>query len=434
MPRACDRHRQQTEGTTTTLGPFLSLEATVLDTATNHPRSVLLSTATCSLSPSLSLIGYVSRIRKESTAETMERLSPRGLPLLHRLQLPVLLIVPVLLSAAAVVLLGFHGDLNVPLLASQCHSHARLPGLSRIPVIGVPACSLISLFQAANDAVRSVARMGIILAFIGALLTVSLVESARLCNARARIVRYPTASWLLFNLFGGVLVWDLIILPAFFRHAKVLREQDDATRILGPDARRQDARALACRSELFAIPISVALGFYLPSIVMLSVNSATAIGVWLFFPVLVVLVRTAVKAVYVKLSSKGVEPFRVESSRVSMFGVYALPVLFSVITHAFFIINLFANDDRKEMTRSTLKFIEIDFLIIGASVLYWILVDSGLTSLAVMVGVSVLFGTGAGLCQTWILREKSLAEQDDLETSQHGDGSNAVHEETPLIR
>ncbi|KAH7033586.1 uncharacterized protein B0I36DRAFT_362234 [Microdochium trichocladiopsis] len=363
----------------------------------------------------------------------MERFSSRGLPLVHRLQLPVLLVVPVLFSVAAVIILGFHGDLNVPLLASQCHSHARLPGLSRIPLIGVPACSFISLFQAANDAVRSVARMGIILAFIGALLTVSLVEAARLCNARARVIRYPTIPWLAFNLFGGVLVWDLAIIPAFLRHAKVLRQQDDATRILGPDARRQDARALASRSELYAIPISVAVGFYLPSIAMLSINSATAIGIWLLFPLLVALVRIAVKAIYAKLSSKEDEPFRIESSRVSVFAVYSLPVLFSVMTHAFFIANLFADDDRKEMTRSTLKFIEIDALILGASVLYWIAVESGLVPLAVMLGVSVLFGTGAGLCQTWILREKSLAEQDDIENSQHDVVHDEAHEETPLL-
>ncbi|KXJ93445.1 hypothetical protein Micbo1qcDRAFT_161452 [Microdochium bolleyi] len=364
----------------------------------------------------------------------MDRSLSRGSPLVHRLQLPVLLVVPVLFSIAAVILLGFHGDLNVPLLASQCHSHARLPGLSRIPVIGVPICSYISLYQAANDAVRSVARMGIILAFIGALLTVSLVESARLCNARARIIRYPTVPWLVVNLLGGVLVWDLVIIPAFLRHAKVLRQQDDATRILGPDARRQDARALASRSELYAIPISVALGFYLPSMIMLSVNSATAIGLWLLYPVLVGLVRTAVKAVHVKYSKKDNGPFRIESSRVSVFAVYALPVLFSVLTHAFFIINLFANDDRKEMTRSTIKFIEIDHLIIGASVLYWIVVESGLGPLAVMLGISILFGTGAGLCQTWILREKSLAEQDDIENSQHDGAQPAAHEETPLLR
>ncbi|KAJ1329780.1 hypothetical protein MN608_06516 [Microdochium nivale] len=364
----------------------------------------------------------------------MDRSLSRRSPLVHRLQLPVLLIVPVLFSIAAVLLFGFHGDLNVPLLASQCHSHARLPGLSRIPVIGVPICSYISLYQAANDAVRSVAHMGIILAFVGALLTVSLVESARLCNARASIIRYPTVPWLIFNLLGGVLVWDLVIIPAFMRHAKVLRQQDDATRILGPDARRQDARALASRSELYAIPISVAFGFYLPCLFMLSVNSATAIGVWLFFPVLVALVRTAVTAVHIKYSKKDNGPFSMESRRVSVFAVYALPVLFSVLTHAFFIVNLFADDDRKEMTRSTLKFIEIDRLIIGASVLYWIVVESGLAPLAVMICVSVLFGTGAGLCQTWIMREKSLAEQDDIENSQHDGAQHDALENTPLLR
>ncbi|EWG46062.1 hypothetical protein FVEG_15915 [Fusarium verticillioides 7600] len=144
---------------------------------------------------------------------------PRKAPI-HHYSYRSLIIPPILLAAATIVALFLHSDVNFALLWSQCHSHARLPGVSRIPGLGTPLCYLISFFRAALLSLRSRTVMGVVLAFIGGLLTVSTVESARICNAPNALIAYPTGPWLVFDLVGGAVVWELVIIPAFLHRAR----------------------------------------------------------------------------------------------------------------------------------------------------------------------------------------------------------------------
>jgi len=373
-------------------------------------------------------------------------------PLLHQLRLTYLLAVPALLALGAILVLARHGDVNTTLLYSQCHARSRLPSLSRIPVIGAPACFLVSFFIFASSSMRAVAQLSAILSFIAALLTVSLVEAARPCNKRSWVIRHPTLSWLVMNLLGGTLVWDLWIVPEYLRRAKqvvVERAKQDAQQTFGageegggldPEERVRIERSFITSADVYAIPAAVLIGFVVPSIIMLTLKDVASVLVWLFFPVWVAIVRWAVEFVAVRLLRDN-GPLYLESSAPSIALVYAAPFLVSLITHALFIFNLFCKNDSREMTRMALKFIEIDFAFIAATVLYWVFIEAGSVPAVLLVVSSVFLGPGAALCITWSVREKVICASilDEGENTIFGedvgddDDDSTVHEDTPLL-
>ncbi|KAI0129991.1 hypothetical protein BJ170DRAFT_296159 [Xylariales sp. AK1849] len=359
-------------------------------------------------------------------------------PLVQRLRLPWLLIVPVLLAVTSIVLLFIHGDLNIPALYSQCRAHSRLHGLSRIPVIGPPCCFLISFFYFANASARSFACMSVILSFIAALLTTNLVESARLSNKPSWVISKPTVPWLVFNLIGGALVWDLVIVPSFLKRAKDVqraRESAVAERMREVDSEiDREIRRLSSQVEVWAIPIAVVLGFVVPSVAMLVLNNPVSIAVWLFFPLWIFVVRYFVKVVGVNAVADP-EPYRLETQRWPLVGMYAVPVVCSVLAHGLLIWNIFSPDDRRELTRLALRFVEIDVLIIAVTMLYLVLVEAGVIVAGAFIGLSILLGPGAGLSAAWILREKAIERYPDGKEDTEGNPEQGRNdEETPLLR
>lgn len=370
----------------------------------------------------------------------MEQAQPRRThrPLLLRLRLPWLLTVPVLLAVLGVVTLVVHSDYNIPALYSQCRAHSRLHSLSRIPVLGPPSCFLVSFFQFANASTRSLARMGVILSFIAALLAISLVESARLSNKPSRVISKPTLPWLVFNLGGGFLIWDLVIVPSFLQRAKnvqAARESRTAERVREVDSDiDREVRSLSSQVESYAIPIAVIVGFLVPSLVMLILNDPISIGVWLFFPLWVAVVRYAVKLVGVN-SIIDPEPNHLESHRWPTIGAYAAPAVCSILAHGFLLWNLFGPEDRKEMTMATIRFLQINVVIIILTVLYWILIEAGVVVTLAFIGASILLGPGAGLSVAWVLRERAIERYFDGTGTPGGDAQQGEsHEETPLLR
>ncbi|KAI1821579.1 hypothetical protein F4861DRAFT_453652 [Xylaria intraflava] len=369
-------------------------------------------------------------------------------PLVHQLSMRYLLIVPVLLSVSAAVLLAVHGDVNTPLLYSQCHSRSRIPEISRIPVLGAPACFVVSLFMYAAASIRGITQLSVIVSFTSALLTVCRVEAARLCNRPSWNIRVPTPSWLTFNLVGGTFVWDLWILPVFLRRAKDLRiervkadalagGQGTTGNVLEEEDRIMGERSLATSADVWAIPLAVAIGFVLPSALMLVHTDPISVIVWLFFPLWVAVVQRAINFVVSRLLRDN-GPLYLESHTASLTLVYALPFVASLLTHALFIWDLFWKDNSREMTRMALKFIGVDFVFIAATVLYWVLVESGIMPAALLVLFTVFLGPGAALCLTWLVREKAICSfavwdgQDVSDEESDGDGST-VHEYTPLV-
>ncbi|KAK0668073.1 hypothetical protein QBC41DRAFT_322659 [Cercophora samala] len=373
--------------------------------------------------------------------------------LVHSLSLRYLLIVPVLLAIATALVLFQHSDTNIYMLYSQCHARSRIPWLSHIPLLGTPSCFLVSFFGEAAASLRSSAILSVIFSFLAGLLTVSTVEAARICNAPSILIAYPTGLWLVFDLIGGAFVWELIIIPAFFHRSREIitsRRQDLPTsNVPSADPTFGEAmRHLTKTSETIAIPFAVAFGFVAPSILMLAHTSPVTVLVWLLFPLWTTLLRQSSRKLttlsLVKLNESWQESLHLESSSWGMARVYLLPVLCSVASHIFLLWTLSQPDDRKEMTRSTLKFITIDAIFLGLTVLYWILVEAGWRVAAVMVLTSVVLGPGAGICLGWVYREATLnlagasgsgvtAVAVGASPGTREDGSEPS-EETPLLR
>ncbi|KAB5545529.1 hypothetical protein GE09DRAFT_1205020 [Coniochaeta sp. 2T2.1] len=383
----------------------------------------------------------------------MDSPPPRRRPPIHSLNLRYLLIAPVLLAIATFVLLFQHGEsINIPFLWSQCHARSRLPWLSHIPLLGSPACFLVSFFQEAVASSRGFAIMAACLSFIAGLLTVSTVESARVCNGPAVLIAYPTGAWVVFNLLGGAVVWELVILPAFFvrsRQIILARREGAGTSSPGAgggggmvDASHPDLgegmRHLSSAAEAVAIPVAVAVGCVLPSVLMLVLDSPVAVVVWIFFPLWVSLVRQGVRAGLVRWKRDRLgASLHLERSRLWTGVTYGIPVLCSVLAHVWLLYSLLArHDDRKEMTRATTKFIEIDVGFIGLTVLYWLFVEAGWRVAAVMLAASVLLGPGAGVCLAWVYREGMVDPDRSVKVVAVGARTTDAEpsEETPLLR
>ncbi|KAK4196753.1 hypothetical protein QBC40DRAFT_312773 [Triangularia verruculosa] len=337
--------------------------------------------------------------------------------LIHSLSLRYLLIVPVLLAIATAVVLFQHSDTNIYMLYSQCHARSRVPWLSHVPLLGTPSCFLVSFFGEAAASLRSSAILSVIFSFLAGLLTVSTVEAARICNGPSILIAYPTGLWLIFDLIGGAFVWELIIIPAFFHRSRKIitsRRQDlpisdtlSTHPILG-----ESMRHLARTSETLAIPVAVALGFVVPSALMLTHTSPITVLIWLLFPVWTTFFRQSVRKLttlpLARWSESWQDSLHLESSTLALARVYLLPILCSVVSQILLLWSLYQPDDRKEMTRSTLKFITIDAFFVGLTVLYWILVEAGWKVAAVMVFTSTVLGPGAGICLGWVYREATL--------------------------
>ncbi|KAK4153632.1 hypothetical protein C8A00DRAFT_43450 [Chaetomidium leptoderma] len=373
----------------------------------------------------------------------MDSPTHRPRPAVHTLRLRFLLVAPVLLALVTGYLLVLHSDTNTYMLYSQCHARARLPWLSHIPLLGSPACFLVSFFQEAVASVRAFGLVAVILSFVAALLTVSTVEAARICNSPSVLIAYPTGPWLVFNLIGGAIVWQLVILPAFFHRSREIiaaRRQGAPQLPSGPaDPTFGEAmRHLAQVAETVAIPVAVAIGYVVPSLLMLVLDHPVAVMVWLFFPVWVSLVRQAVRRLVLLARDGWQSSLHLESSRLALLGVYAVPIVCSVLAQAHFIWTLTQPDDRREMTRSTLKFIAIDAFFVGLTVWYWILVEAGWRVALVMVGASLVLGPGAGICIGWIYREQTVDPDRSVTVVAVGarrDSDDAdPSEETPLLR
>ncbi|CCF41066.1 hypothetical protein CH063_02505 [Colletotrichum higginsianum] len=366
---------------------------------------------------------------------------------IHVFSYRALLVVPVILAIATFASLFLHSDVNVALLYSQCDARARLPAISKVPVLGPPACFAVSFFQNALGSVRSFASMAAVLSFIAGLMTVTTVEAARVCNAPNILIANPTGPWLVFNLLGGAVVWQLVIIPAFFHRSRsiLLARKNAGQDVVESAASKdpdfgKDSRHLVVDSEIIAIPVSVAWGFVLPSILMLIYNSPITIAIWLVFPIWVSLVRQGVRWIVLRLQRRQHRSFHLESHTVSLLLVYIVPILCSAVSHVYLIWSLFQWDDRKEMTRSTIKFVEIDAFFIGLTVLYWIFVETGWRVPLVAVLVAVPLGPGAGVCIAWIYRDTQIREHlkhwlSDIVSSGEAneEGRAPADEETPLL-
>lgn len=355
-------------------------------------------------------------------------------PLVQTQSMRNLMVLPVVLAISTVSLLFVVSDVNVWLLQSQCHAHARLPELSRIPVLGTFLCTLVSFFQVSLDSWRAMAVMSVILSLAGSLITVTTVESARPCNKKSRFVANPTPAWIILNLLGGAVIWQLLIVPMHLKRSReVFTDKDEQREAEDGAPENSEEERNVPLSEIIAIPISVLIGFYIPSALMVAFNNTATITTWHLFPLYVSVIRMVVRYVVQKVWPQTAEiKIHLESHRKSMAAVYALPALVSVLSQVVAFWSLAWPEDRKEETRSTLPLIEMDLFSIGVATLYWVFAEVGWKIPAKMLGLSAVFGPGAGLVSGWVFREKAFRQE--MVESRAATQSGEPDEETPLLR
>lgn len=416
---------------------------------------------------------------------------PRALrrPPIRTISIHPLLIPLPLLSLLTVVALTIIPGIEIPMLYSQCHARARLPSVSWIPALGAPLCFILSFFHETLAAVRSRATLAVILAYLAAMLTVSLVEAARISSRPNWLLRRLLLLWFVLELVGGAIVWQLLIVGSFLlqtgrevsRHRNAQKSlvapaehreggnyeepaaeatssegaaagDTEAAEDATPDSLTRDAirrRRLETDSDAVAIPVAVELGFVLPAIIMFIYDTPATIGLWLLFPICVSIVRRAVHGIVAaaislrrrrrrraatdavddESSSRPSRPraLDLEATHLGLALVYAFPIVLSLAAHIFWIWSLTRRDDRKKMTRAVVDFLQLDAAFMALTSLYWIFVDSGWKVFLYVVGSSVVLGPGAGLCIGWILREKAIRAgfEEDAALLQQGEGEGS---------
>lgn len=246
-------------------------------------------------------------------------------------------------------------------------------------------------------------------------------------------------------------------MPAFLRRARRIGGRRSAA-AAGPTltggatdpSLGESMRHLAPAAEVVAIPVAVAVGYVLPSVLMLVFHEPVSIGFWLFFPVHVSLIRRFVRFAASRLRRLGLlkveaETMYLESRRSALLAIYGVPVACSVASHALFIWSLTQPDDRSAMTRATDWLVAVDSLFVAVAVLYWVFVEAGWRTVAlVVIPTSALLGPGAGICLGWVYRERVVAPDfvvlgaaADARTqdpsAQERAAAATADEETPLI-
>jgi hypothetical protein len=320
--------------------------------------------------------------------------------LIHRLSLPVLLAPSLLLAVLTGSILFLSSDSNVESVfaESQCLSPSSPLQFSRVPFIGTPLCYLTAFFAAALSSNHSVIVMSTILSFISALLTTTLVESVRICNHPSPVLRNPTLLWLVLNLAAGAVTLQAGLVPAAIMRSRSCEER----KLNDPD--RRETRCLDDGSQVYAIPISVVLGFVLPSLALLFYTSPVTILIWLFFPLYVGIVRAILSLGY---RSRSVH---IEPSPRALLIVYGPAAVISIVSHVWIVYSFFLENDATPVSRATLRFIEIDVLAMGVTMAYWLLIEVGWHVTAIFIATSAVAGPGTGLCIAWALREGERKE------------------------
>ena len=300
-------------------------------------------------------------------------------------------------------------------------------------VAATPICCLASFFEAALGSTRSKIIMAEILSYAGALLMVMTLESARPRNQRNRIIANPTTPWLVFNLAGGALIWQLVIIPAFLHHEKkntqLLRPQNqsDGHDIDAPsegvksltndspanrdkDTNIQNYSEVAVSvNEIRAISLAVSIGYYFPSTLMLYRPCYSTIVVWHFFPIYIMVLRRTLRVwSSTSLTTTATEREHQRPITSPKLLLYSIPMGCSFVAHVALLHHMaFIHDDNSTTTRATLRLIQLDIALIGLTIMYWMTMVRGIRSVFINLIVGCVIGPGAALCLTWILHDTS---------------------------
>lgn len=305
-------------------------------------------------------------------------------------------------------------------------SQSPFPALSQYLNIGVPACAISIFFSASVATAGAKIMMSTFLVFVASLLTVMLVESERQNESPNAIVQRPAVPWLLVNFMTGSAVMPAIMAPASFHNTQeYLRAQERESRT-ALHAVPPANRVVHAESKL-AIPISVTLGFVIPSMMLIFEPSPTTILLWQLFPLYIAILLWAGKRVITRSPLKPVVvPVLTPASRHCQSGetqrrakvlLFAIPFCLSVMSYAtalIYLLQFIWRIPRTEqahaspfsyLTPPVIRLLAVNFSSMYVTAIYWIYVEGGILSAASALKCTLLAGPGAGLCSGWMVRE-----------------------------
>lgn len=283
--------------------------------------------------------------------------------------------------------------------------------------LALPLCVLTSFFKAALLTAHSAAFMGVLLALVGAFVTTTWLESRRAAAQGAGwVVRWPVATWMLAQVVTAGVVLGQVQMPGCIARGRVLRGR--VTRNPGPGG--IPAAGLLGRGlvggerEVYALAAAVAVGYFLPTALMLTAppasGFATAVVIlWQFFPVGVEVLRRSILRQTSPGPAAETGTYHPESHPRALLSLYALPCLFSLLTHLNLVRTTFwprtGGEGELRLTRDAIGVLVLDFWLVVGSALVWLGREGGWRGVGAAVGVGVLAGPGAGVCVGWVVRE-----------------------------
>ncbi|KAK0190690.1 hypothetical protein F5146DRAFT_1045351 [Armillaria mellea] len=288
------------------------------------------------------------------------------------------------------------------------------------PILGQFLCGIVTFFKLILSDPEGSSFLAVFLSFVSGLVTIVCLESARVANQAHRVIKYPTPALMMVNIVGGLVVFPLVLCPAFLlkyqngqrlvstvtvEGASVISETSPLVRALPlPD------RHVLSVAEIYSIPLSVFLGFIVPSIALfLYPDNEVLIALWQLFPVYVAILRYISRAVLLRTAPHlCVNHIHAESNNVKLLYVYGAPSVLSLLTHLLYLWHTLAPSSGVPTpeVQAALHVLVVDFWAVALTMLYWLWFEGGIRPAITALLASLIAGPGAGICVGWIMREE----------------------------
>jgi hypothetical protein len=151
------------------------------------------------------------------------------------------------------------------------------------------------------------------------------------------------------------------------------------------------------------------LGFVVPSIALIACPSPLVASLWNLFPIAIY----AAHALASRLLGEGRQSsFYAERDAGSVVRIYAIPVALSILAHIYFVAGwITAKGETQDEWGPAPKLMLINFWAIVTTYLYWLLIESSLSTVAWAVLIACFGGPGAGISVGWVIKELGRANQ-----------------------
>lgn len=286
-------------------------------------------------------------------------------------------------------------------------------------MLGQFLCGIVTFFKLILSDPEGFLFLAVFLPFVAGLVTIVCLESSRVANQAHRVIKYPTPALMMVNIVGGLVVFPLVLCPAFLLKsqneqrleplvptvtaecASVISETTPLTHPTG--------RHVLSAAEIYSIPLSVFLGFIIPSITLfLHPDNEVLIALWQLFPVYVAILRYILRAVLLRtVPHLCVNNIHVEGDNVGLLYVYGAPSTASLLIHLFHVWHALApSSGPNPQVHAVLHVLVVDFWAIALTMIYWLWFEGGIKPATIALSAGLVAGPGAGVCGGWIMREK----------------------------